>query len=384
MDFSSKKIVIFSHYATTGACEELRDWLISQKARDLTYVAFPFGSNKNTYIQVDSYSDGQLVNQKRSFFKVRLPEALAYIKDFLYAVFYTLKYARKADVLVCGDNLLALASSLARPLASVKNVVYYMIDYTPVRYENKIMNAVYKCVDRLAAYSVDRVWPLTKEMIEARFDAGVMKTEKVSWRVAPYGCRAVEISPDAVDPYTIVYMGDITLNKGAELFVPMMKVLRKECPAARMTVVGGGGDLSRLRKMISGSGLEDAFRLHGFVESFDEVLSILQKCAVAVAPYNPYDKNNFTFYSDPGKIKTYLGCGLPVVLTAVPPVAAILQKKGAGVIAEYSAEDFARKVCDILQGEKNPVNLMRTEAAELGREYTWEVIFTDSFKELFS
>ncbi len=37
---ADKKIVIFSHYATTGACEELRDWLRGLKIRELVYVAF--------------------------------------------------------------------------------------------------------------------------------------------------------------------------------------------------------------------------------------------------------------------------------------------------------------------------------------------------------
>lgn len=382
MDILKKKIVIFSHYATTGACEELRDWLIEKGARDVIYVAFPFGSNKNSYIQVESFSDGQLVDTKRSFFSFKLPEALAYIKDFLYAFFYTLKYARRADALICGDNLLTLAAAIARPIASVRNVVYYMIDYTPVRYVNKIMNAIYRCVDRRSAYMADRVWPLTKEMIEARFDAGVMKESKVSWRVAPYGCRVSKDSTGPVESCSVVYMGDITLNKGAELFVPMMKELKKKLPAAKMIVVGGGGDLPLLREKVSESGLAEAFQLYGFVESFDEVLGIVRRGTVAIAPYNPHDKNNFTFYSDPGKIKTYLGCGVPVVLTDVPPVAKVLQKRGAGVIAEYCAEDFAQKIFDVLETKKESLDAMRAEVQKMGGECSWDLIFSDAFRDL--
>ena len=220
-------------------------------------------------------------------------------------------------------------------------------------------------------------------MIQARFEAGVMKESQVKWRVSPYGCRVLGCSPDLVEDCSVVYMGDVTLNKGAELFVPMMNELRKTIPTAKMIVVGGGGDLPLLREKVSGSGLEDAFLLHGFVESFEEVLRIIQRGAIAVAPYNPHDENNFTFYSDPGKIKSYLGCGVPVVLTDVPPVAKVLQQRGAGVIAEYSAEDFAQKISSVLQGEREPLSLMRSNALQMGRECSWDVIFTDALSDLF-
>ena len=83
-----------------GACEELQDRLVSHETHDVVYVAFPFGANRNSYIQADLYSDGQVVSRKRSLFRFKLPETLAYIKDFFYALLYTLKYAYKADVLV--------------------------------------------------------------------------------------------------------------------------------------------------------------------------------------------------------------------------------------------------------------------------------------------
>ena len=115
--------------------------LFLKNASDVVYVAFPFGPNKNSFIQADSYSEGQLIDSERSLFRIKLPEALAYIKDFAYALCYTLRYAYRADVLICGDNLLSFAAALAAPVALTRSVVYYMIDYTPVRYQNRIMNS---------------------------------------------------------------------------------------------------------------------------------------------------------------------------------------------------------------------------------------------------
>jgi hypothetical protein len=178
---ADKKVVIFSHYATTGACEELCEWLKRRGVRELVYVAFPFGPCRDRFIRVERYLDGQAVAVGRSLFRLKMPEPLAYMKDFLYAVFYAVRYARGADVLVAGDNLLALAGVLARRLARIKKVVYYMIDYTPVRYASPVLNSAYYAVDRLAAYRADAVWPLTPEIMQGRFDAGRLDARRVRW-----------------------------------------------------------------------------------------------------------------------------------------------------------------------------------------------------------
>ncbi|MDA3925100.1 MAG: glycosyltransferase [Kiritimatiellae bacterium] len=373
--------MIFSHYATTGACEELREFLIENKGRDFIYVAFPFGSNKNGFIQTEFYREGVLVKSDRSLFGLKLPEPLAYMKDFVYALLYSWRYARGADALVCGDNLLTLACVMMRAVTRVKKIVYYMIDYTPVRYANRIMNRIYYFVDRQAAHRADAVWPLTKDMIEARFEAGHLKRDRVCWSVCPYGCHALKDIPNKISRNNVVYMGDIVHDKGAELFIPMMKALKKNIPEAKMVMVGGGHDLDKLRNDIKEAGLEESFVVHGFIKSFSDVIDILKNCGVAIAPYYPHDKNNFTYFSDPGKIKVYLGCGLPIVLTDVPPIAKVLVEKGVGNTAEFDADDFALKVAEVMQDEKYLT--MREISMQMGHEFEWNKIFKSSLEALF-
>lgn len=378
---SDNKIVIFSHYATTGACEELRDWLRELKVRELVYVAFPFGKSPDRFIRVEHFRKGEPVKVMRSLFRARLPEPLAYAKDLLYALLYALRFARGADVLVAGDNLLALAGVLTRRLTRVKRVAYYMIDYTPVRYANRILNALYYGVDRLAAYHADVVWPLTAKIIQGRFESGRLEERHVRWYAVPYGSHLLAAdAASACDRKRVVYMGDVLRSKGAELIVPMAQELQRLVPDFRFTVIGGGKDLPALREDVRAAGLEDRFEICGFVENIADVVERLRGAGVAIAPYYPFDANSFTFFSDPGKVKVYLGCGLPIVLTDVPPVAKDIEKEGAGKIARYDAADFANAIASILW-DANYL-LIRENARRLGERYAWPKVFAEAFARI--
>ena len=379
---TDKKIVIFSHYATTGACEELCEWLKQTGIRELVYIAFPFGPCRDRFIRVETYRDGKAAGVERSLFRLKMPEPFAYAKDLVYAFFYAIKYARNADVLVAGDNLLAVAGLLARKLARVKRMVYYMIDYTPTRYANRALNSIYYSVDRQAAYHADAVWPLTPEIIQGRFASGRLNAQRVRWYAVPYGSHPLEQARPrcTCDRTNVVYMGDIVRNKGAELFVPMAVELVRLMPDVRFTVIGGGKDMQSLRDEIGRAGLAARFDVCGFVEKMEDVVAKLTGGGVAIAPYYPFDKNSFTFYSDPGKVKVYLGCGLPIVLTDVPPIAKTIEREGAGRIAEYDAADFARKVASVMTSSDYPEVCER--ARQLGLSFAWEKVFCDAFEGL--
>ena len=377
----NQKVVVFSHYATTGACEELRDWLLGLKSKEVVYIAFPFGPNRERAIRVDRFCGGERVSARRSWWRLKLPEPLAYAKDFFYALLYAVRFARGADVLVAGDNLLTLAAVLTRRLTGVGHVAYYMIDYTPVRYANRLMNALYYAVDRWAACGADAVWPLTPQIMRGRFESGRLDERRVRWYAVPYGSHPQAAVPAAERACKrVVYMGDVLHSKGAELFVPMARELKRLVPDFRFTVIGGGKDLQALRDEAKESGLDGCFEIYGFVERIEDVLHRLADSDVAIAPYYPSDANSFTFFSDPGKIKVYLGCGLPIVLTDVPPVARELEKEGAGKIARYEAAEFAKAVAAVL--EDATCSRMRVNARRLGERYAWPKVFTEAFARL--
>ena len=375
------KILVFSHFETTGAAEELRDWLLLAGKGQMIYVAFPFGDSRNRRVTADLYREGSRERRCTSPFEFSRPQFLAYGRDFLYAISHGVRFGRGADLLVAGDNLLTLAALFLRRMRVVRRVVYYMIDFTPRRFANPFAEAVYRRIDRWAAHGADQVWPLTNEMIEARFAAGHMDRAKVNWQMVPYGSHPVkETAIQRRDRDTIVYVGGLIEGKGVELFVPVARALRERGIEFSFLVIGAGPYLHTLTREIAQAGIQDCFELAGYVDNITDVVRRAAACSVALAPYPTGEVNSFTNYADPGKLKLYLGCGLPMVLTAVPPIAKQIEAAGAGVIAEYSASDFADKIADLLSPARNASAC--ENARRMGIEYDWDTVLRRAFRGL--
>ena len=381
-DILNGRTVILAHHATTGATEELRDWLVRQQTREVVYIACPFGSRgDDDAVRVAIYRNGILVREHRSLLCFRAPELLAYPKDFFYACLYVCRFGRGAELLVAGDNLLTAAAACVRRVARLGRIVYYMNDFTPVRYPQPALNALYYALDRFAATRADRVWPLTAAIIEGRFAAGHLSREKVRWRVTPYGNHASRLTLPAVrDPHRLVFLGDIMHDKGAALFVPLAEELRRRGQTFTFDIIGGGSDLERLRTEVAAAGLDGSIHVHGRIEPFARVLDHLLAAGIALAPYCPTNPNNVSFYSDPGKLRVYLGCGLPIVLTAVPPCAREIEAAGAGRLAAYDARDLADQVCALMDPATHAA--AAACAMSLGRRYDWDIVFRGALEEL--
>ena len=101
-----------------------------------------------------------------------------------------------------------------------------------------------------------------------------------------------------------------------------------------------------------------------------------------MAPYEP-EEGSLAYYADPGKIRTYLAVGLPVVVTKVPPSAYEIAQTRAGIAIEYDRREFIQAVIKLLSNDEFYLDC-RKNAIELGANYSWEQVFTRAFKDTFS
>jgi glycosyltransferase involved in cell wall biosynthesis len=110
------------------------------------------------------------------------------------------------------------------------------------------------------------------------------------------------------------------------------------------------------------------------------VEAILAEASVGVAPYLT-DVGSFTQFADPGKLKAYLGAGLPIVLTPVPPNAKELEESGAALLVESSPESVASGIQAVFSSAIE-WQWRRDAALKLTRRYDWEIILGDALRSL--
>ena len=383
MNITDKKILLYTHNSggTGNYDDELYDFLVRNGVDDIVKIDFPFGQRSEKAIRFKRFNSEKEIIRFESVIKFSTPVIVSYVKDLLYGIFYGFKFAKNTNLFFGMDNLLTLIGIFFKKIGLIKEVAYIIIDYTPVRYNIKILDNIYYAVDRFCLYNSDYVIPLNEAMIEARIRDKKLNRAKINYIVTPFGNHSLSKNIKITKNNKIVYFGQISKDKGAELFVPIAKsLIVKEFNDFVFEVIGGG-DVEYLKKQIKDEGLEKYFNVYGRINEVEKIEDILMSCSIALAPYYPEDKNNFSYYADPGKVKFYLGCGLPMVITDVPPIAKDIEKNECGVVSEYNSDNFAGKIIEILSNEEKYLRY-KNNSIEFGKKFDWDVVFISLFKNI--
>jgi glycosyltransferase involved in cell wall biosynthesis len=281
------------------------------------------------------------------------------------------------DLFIAGDPLLAIAGLWLRRRRRVRRLVLYSIDYSPRRFSNPVLNRIYHRIDRLAAQHADVVWNVSPAIETARRDRdGRARAPQV---VVPLGTYFDRIPRSKAAPSTprLAFLGHLLEKQGLQLVIEALPAIRRGLPAVTLLVLGDGPYRAALERQSADLGVGDAVEFAGFIDDHREVERRLAGCTLGLAPYVP-DPESFSRFADPGKIKTYLACGLPVILTNVPPIAPLIEERGAGRIVPYEPAALAETIIEFLS---DPPRLERARAAaiELGGEYAWDRVFAAAF-----
>lgn len=376
-DLTSARYAIVTHVYGAGPAFQLEAYLKEKVAR-LVFIGhpFPFAADTRSFLRV--YERGQCVVERWAP-RWRGPDVGFYFKDVALTLWWTLRHG-PADVFIGTGALNAWVGSLLQRFRRVRHLVFYAIDYVPQRFPGWIMNTLYHRMERTAIARSEAVWNLSPAMIEARegSDAAAMQRKHV---IVPIGTRSHpgEPRPPIVDRYRIVYFGHLRPGQGVERVLAVMPDVIAQVPEAHLLIIGGGPLELSLRSEIARLKIEDHVRITGFLKEIQEAYELLRTSAVAVAPYADVPEN-FTRYTDPGKIKDYLASGLPVVITNVPRVAEEIAARGCGITIPDTQEALAAALRRLLQDDRFWQSC-REQAVRMAKDYTWDRVFSRALTE---
>jgi glycosyltransferase involved in cell wall biosynthesis len=354
-----------------GPAQALRDYLVRSGAATLTFVAHPLDRDSDNRHLVSTYQGGRLTEERAIAIPSRPP--FTYPLDFVVPA-----RLPRCDAWLGFNNLACLRGLARRRVGLAGRVFYWAVDFVPNRFGPGLVTRAYDGVDRFACRSADARIELSRAALEGRA-AHLGLSEAAPTLLAPTGAwldRVPHVAADAWQRRRVVYLGHLVERQGVSTLLEALVRL----PGVAADIVGSGPLAQSLRAQAESLGLADRVTFLGYVGQHSDVEAILAGGSVAVAPYVD-SPDNFTRYADPGKLKSYLAAGLPIVLTRVPPNAAEIERAGAGRIVLDSAEALAAGI-EALLTDSTAWRTASEAASAYALQFDWGRILGGTLREL--
>lgn len=371
-----KSILLAGHITESfGPMQFLPEYLLG-KCEAFAVIQHPFSYSKIPNSTAALFENGKQ-SKKLEGPKYKTLEALHYIRDFLQ----TSRFVRELgsfDLFIGANSFNACTGIIMRRLGRVKKVIFYEFDYTPQRFKNPVMNWVFHRINGFAARHSDAVWdnPPNLNAIRSRQRVDLRKILRVE-----HGVFLKKIAkPKKQNLHTLVYLGHVTESKGIQIAISALPRIRKEVKDARLAIVGSGPFEEQLKKIAAEKGILEAVDFLGFT-THDFSMQFVPKQGIAIAPYMNDEKGTFK-YADPLKVKDYLACGLPVIITRVPSIAEAIHAKKMGIAINYSEEEFTKAALKLLK-DRVFYEQCRKNISGFVSELDWENVFGKAFEKTF-
>ncbi len=370
-------VVISSHVSASGPALDLEEYL-KNKTGSLLFIGHPFSIMEGKPSFYRTYKQGKLLREHHGL-NLKLPGVFTYLKEAVSTVLWVLGKTDKVDLYIGSDGLLAYLGLFLKRLGRAKKVVFYTIDYVPKRFTNSFLNKLYHFFDSQCAKKADMVWNLSEKIVEARIKHELKRDRLATNIVVPVGIwlkrtqrhRKVQKEKDR-----IVFLGHLIKKQGLQVVIDAITKVSKKFPGVHLYAIGTGPYEQDLRRRVKKNNLQNQVSFLGFIKNHKKIEEELAKSTLSVATYEPAP-DSFTYFTDPGKIKSYLAAGLPVILTDVPPIAKQLAKKRCGLIARYNVDSVARKIEELL-GNRSKLDSYSANAVQYAVNFDWNKIFAEA------
>jgi glycosyltransferase involved in cell wall biosynthesis len=369
------RFVIAANGSGDGPAQALREFLVGRRG-DVVTITHPLLAEHGRRHLVTEYEDGRAMRTRSHWTPLRP------VASYALDPFVPVRTPRAA--VWFGFNPLACARGLVqRRLGRAGRVVLWSVDFTEDRFgRGTPLTRLYDAVDRLACQRADARVELSAAARDARA-ARLGLREETPALVVPMGAwldRVPTVPEDGVERRRVVYLGHLTPRQGVDALVEAVALLRARGSDVALDVIGGGSELEPLKALAAARGAADGVHFHGFVPDHRRVEELLAEASIAAAPYVPSEKT-LTRFADPGKLKSYLAAGLPIVLTDVPPNARELADEAGGELVPYDVSAIAGA---LEAGLASPERWRerRERALAYARRFDWPVLLGDALEKL--
>lgn len=378
MSIYDKKYIVVTHNNLYGPADALKDYLNNFKTKEVVFITHPLdGFSGDSTLTI--FRDGHEISTIKAK-RTRSILLFNFFLDIIYTVYWLFRYHLVCDVFIGTDNLNALSGLFLRSLRRTDKVIFYAIDFSPVRFENRILNYIYHFIEKICVFYSDETWNASLRISLGRKQYLGIDPDKHNQKTVFIGAwnNKIKRLPFAqVKKHSLLFIGHLLEKQGVQEVLNAIPLIVKKINDFEFVIVGKGGYEPVLKDLIKSLKIEKYVKFMGPLP-YQTLYSFMSSYACGAATYKPeVGQENFSYYADSGKIRDYISAGLPTIATDVTYIARELEKKNCVVVVNYSKEGIARTVVDLMNNETR-LEKMRISALKEARQYDWDKIFTQA------
>jgi len=362
--FYYKNIFLYSSLQFVGNVEE---YFAKHTVKLVAFVLMPRQQPNSSLVRF--YKRGKMIEEK----KVSLSKNIFiyYLLWYVYQMFFLVKYfsnKEKVSVITFHPNTL-LGMSLQKMIRNIE-FVYWIADYFPrisialILLEK--LKEFYNRKLKYVCYLSDKI----NQIMNGRI-VHTAQRKTVMWGILP---KNIKRNIDK-NNFTILFVGVIRESQGLEFVFDFLKTNKDYS----IKIIGEGDSrlFDKYKKKIKEYTIGDQVYFPNRFFEDPELEEISKKCKVGIAVYDT-DKTSATYYTDPGKVKTYASLGLPVIMSDVSAIASYVKKFGSGKVIEKNNKELKDALLEI----SDNYNKYLEGVNKFNKYFFYETYYKESFKFL--
>lgn len=180
----------------------------------------------------------------------------------------------------------------------------------------------------------------------------------------------VDYDHQSTKEFDLVYLGDITEDRGALIMVKILSILKRKLPKINLALIGKVPPILKddLANAIVEYRLKNNIKLFGYMNYY-EAMQIVCKSKVGLCLLKPI-KNYIDSY--PTKLFDYLQVGVPCICSNFPLYQKLIDKYDAGISVDpLDIEGVATAIYGLLDDPDKYNNLSKNGIIALNNDYNW-------------
>ena len=180
----------------------------------------------------------------------------------------------------------------------------------------------------------------------------------------------VDYDHQSIKEFDLVYLGDITEDRGALIMVKILSILKRKLPKINLALIGKVPPILKddLANAIVEYRLKNNIQLFGYMNYY-EAMQIVCKSKVGLCLLKPI-KNYIDSY--PTKLFDYMQVGVPFVCSNFPLYQKLLDKCDSGISVDpLDIEGIASAIHCLLDDPDKYKNLSKNGIIALNKDYNW-------------